>query len=129
MYGKPWNPKRPYGEVKGDERFHFDQDGQLYNALKMPVDSEGNLMPLPPAAAPVIEEEAPAPAPVADDPADDIPADEQPFDIMAWAQGEPTLAMAPWSKIKAETVRLIGDANGITGKEAARKAVLAHFGL
>lgn len=128
MYGKPWNPKRPYGEVKGDERFHFDQDGQLYNALKMPVDGNGNLMPLPEVAAKV-EEEAPPPAPVAEDPADDIPADELPFDIMAWAQGEPTLAKTPWDKIKAETVRLIGDASGITGKDSARKAVLAHFGL
>lgn len=129
MYGKPFNPKRPYGEVKGDERFHFEQDGNLYNALKLPVDGDGKLLPLDPAVAPVEEAPAPAAPAKAEDPAEDIPADELPFDILAWAQGDAALAKTPWEKIKAETARLVDDMTGVTGKEAARKAVLAHYGL
>lgn len=129
MYGKPFNQKRDFGEVKGDERFHFDQDGQLYNALKQPVDNEGNLMPLEEGAAIAVEEPAPAAPVVPDNPDDDIPADELPFNILAWAQGDPALAKTPWEKVKAETARLVDDMTGVTGKEAARKAILAHYGL
>lgn len=130
MYGKPFNPKRPFATVHGDERFHFEQDGQIYDAQKNPVDLDGKPMPLDPAAKPVaVEPEAPAAAIVADNPADDIPADELPFNILAWAQGEPSLAKTPWEKVKAETARLVDDMTGITGKDAARKAILAHYGM
>lgn len=130
MYGKPFNPKRPFGTVQGDERFHYEQDGQVYNVNREPVDMDGKVMPLDPSAkaAPVVEAK-PAPVVPVDDPADDIPADEQAFNLIAWAQGDADLAKTPWEKVKAETVALIGDTTGITGKEAARKAILAHYGL
>lgn len=130
MYGKPFNPNRPFGTCQGDTRFAFEQDGQVYNALKEPVDESGNLMPLDPAlAAPAPEPEAPKAPAKPENPEDDIPEDEKPFNILAWAQGEPSLAKTPWDKIKAETARLVDDMTGITGKESARKAVLAHYGL
>jgi hypothetical protein len=129
MYGKPFNPRRPFGEVKGDERFHFDQDGQLYNALKEPVDGDGKLMAIEAGAAPVVDAPAPVAVVAPENPNDDIPADELPFNILAWAQGDPALAKTPWEKVKAETARLVDDMTGVTGKEAARKAILAHYGL
>ena len=131
MYGKPFNEKRPFGEAKGDPRFHYEQDGQVYNALKQPVDMDGRLMPLPPADEPkapaedntVIEQTQP------ENPDDDIPEDEKPFDILAWAQGDETLKSTPFAKVKAETARLVEDMTGITSKDTARKAILAHYGL
>lgn len=132
MYGKPFNPRRPYGNVIGDERFHFEQDGQIYDVNKMPVDHlTGELIPLEPGSKPIVEdaELEPVATKVAENPDDDIPADELPFNILAWAQGDPALAKTPWEKVKAETARLVDDMTGVTGKEAARKAILAHYGL
>lgn len=132
IYGKPFNPRRPFGTCSGDDRFHFEQDGQVYDVNKMPVDHlTGEPMPLPPDyKAPVADAAPAAPAPVvADNPEDDVPADEKPFDLLAWAQGEPSLSKTPWEKVKAETASLVDDMTGITGKEAARKAILAHYGL
>jgi hypothetical protein len=130
MYGKPFNPHRPYGIVIGGPGFAFDQDGQLYNAMKEPVDLSGNVMPLDPGAseepeAPVVKSE---PMPVAEDP-EDIPEDEKSFDLLGWASGKADLKNTPWAKVKAETARLIEDMTAITSKEAARKAILAHYGL
>lgn len=137
MYGKPFNPNRPFGQVIGMPGVSFDQDGQLFNAMKMPVDGNGVPMPLPPGAEdkPVAElkkiegdglETMILPA---DDPDDDVPEDEKPFDILAWAQGDETLKATPWPKVKAETALLLGDATAVTKKEDARKAILAHYGL
>lgn len=130
VYGKPFNPRRPFGTCHGDERFHFEQDGQAYDAHKRPVDGDGNRMALPPEAeAADPEPETSEPKPDAGNPDDDMPADEQPFNLLAWAQGDAELAATPFAKVKAETARLIEDMTGITGKEAARKAILAHYGL
>jgi hypothetical protein len=150
MYGKPFNPNRPFGTCMGDGRFAFEQDGQIYNALKQPVDGEGNLMPLedgaPAAAATVTDTQPPAtqpPAPTETDsipeepeapdgskPIDeDTPDDEKPFDILAWAQGDEALKATPWAKVKAEAAVLLGDTAPLPSKEAARKAILAHYGL
>ena len=156
MYGKPFHPNRPYGQVIGDGRFAFEQDGQIYNALKQPVDSEGNVMPLEDGAAaaeipttvtivgpsattatktqPAVESQpnqtdeldVKDAAPPIDD---DTPDDEKPFDILAWAQGDETLKATPWAKVKAEAARLLGDGTTLANKEAARKAVLVHYGL
>lgn len=129
MYGKPFNHKRPYGEVHGSGLYAFDQDGQLYNAHKQPVDEHGALMPLPPEADTAPAPEAPASPVEATTADDDIPADERPFDILAWAQGSEALKTAPWQKIRAETARLIDDMTAINSKAEARKAILAHYGL
>lgn len=137
MYGKPFNFKRDFGTVQGAPGVAYDQDGQLFNFQHEPVDIEGRLMLVDPENAPaapasVATETATAPsAPIVSDTSseDDVPADEKPFDLLAWAQGEPSLAKTPWEKVKAETARLVDDMTGITGKEAARKAILAHYGL
>lgn len=158
MYGKPFNPNRPYGQVIGDGRFAFEQDGQIYNAQREPVDSEGRLMPLAedgaiaadiqttktivnpaatgtqPASQPAVESQpnqtdeldVKDAAPPIDD---DTPDDEKPFDILAWAQGDETLKATPWAKVKAEAARLLGDGAPLPSKDAARKAILAHYGL
>lgn len=130
MFGKPFNHKLPAGEVWGDSRFAYDQGGQLYNAQKQPVDGNGNVMPL---AKPVVEDVAPAsnPVPVAapvTSPDDDIPADEREFDVVAWARGDETLKATPWQAVRAAVAREIEDMTAITGKEAARKAILAKHG-
>jgi hypothetical protein len=133
MYGKPFNPKRDFATIVGGGPVAFDQDGQLYNSAKQPCDEHGNVMPLAPAnAAPQIEEGpalvAVAAAPV-ENPDDDIPEDEKPFDILAWAQGDETLKTTHYGTVRAEAARLLGDTTKLTGKEATRKAVLAHYGL
>lgn len=128
MYAKPFNPKLPFGEIFGDNRFAYEQNGQLYNAVKAPVDQNGNRMELEP--APVKAEPAPAAVTAAppEDPEDDIPEDEKPFDLLAWATGEEDLQKTPWLKIRAEVARAMPDnAAAINSKEAARKAVLAMY--
>lgn len=135
MYGKPFNPKKPFGTVFGDGRFAFDQDGQLYNAQKQPVDADGKPMALPPDHKPTpVEPDIPTTVtvsmPPADDPEDDVPEDEKPFNILAWAQGDEMLKATPYGTLRAEAARLLGDASKLTGgKEAIRKAVLAHYGI
>lgn len=126
MYGKPFNEKRPFGTIFGPYPYMFEQDGNFYNAQKEPVDADGNRLPMAPkAAAP----EIPVTQTVVENPEDDIPDDEKPFDILAWAQGDETLKATPWPKVKAEAATLLGDTTAITGKEAARKAILAHYGI
>jgi hypothetical protein len=130
MYGRPFNTNAPFGEVHGDNRYAFEQGGQLYNAQRQPVDIEGRVMPLAPAAAPAA---APREIPTTvvkpvEDPDDDIPADERPFDLLAWAKGDETLKATPWGTIRAQTAQLIEDMTKITNKETARKAILAHYG-
>lgn len=127
MYGKPFNPKKPFGEIFGDNRFAFEQDGQLYNALHDPVDQDGNRMALDPSAKAAAPESKPAPAAATDDPDDDIPADELAFDLFGWAKGDDALKATPWAKVRAETARIIDDMSGITSKDAARKAILSHY--
>ena len=133
MYGKPFNEKRDFATVHGDGRIHYQQDGQSYNAAKEPVDSDGNRMPLPPGSESEADgaegDAATVTPPPADNPEDDIPADEQPFNLLAWAQGDPALAKTPFAKVKAETARLIEDMTAITNKETARAAILAKYGL
>lgn len=138
MYGKPFNPKRPFGTVTGDSRYAFDQDGQLFNAQYQPVDLEGNLMPLPPGTeSKAPEREIPVTKtepvgarfePAAESSDDDIPEDEKPFDLVAWAKGAEHLKATPWPTVKAQAARLFEDMTKITNKEAARKAILALHG-
>lgn len=127
MYGKPLNEKRPYGTIFGPHPYMFEQDGNFYNAQKEPVDANGNPLPLAPKAA-AAEIPVTVSMPV-ENPDDDIPEDERPFDILAWAQGDEALKATPWPKVKAEAATLLGDATSLTGKEVTRKAVLAHYGL
>ena len=133
MYGKPFNHKKPFGTVSGDDRFHFEQDGQVYDVQKRPINHlTGELLPLE-AGAETLADSVDAAAPVApatpENPEDDIPDDEKPFNLLAWAQNEPSLAKTPWEKVKAEAARLLDDMAGIVSKEAARKAILAKYGL
>lgn len=129
MYGKPWNHKAPFGEIYGDNRFFFDQDGQLYNAQKQPVDGNGTLMPLPPTASKP-EPAKPAAAVSAPQPADDddTPADEKPFDLVAWARGDELLKATPWAVVRAAVATEFDDMSAITGKDAARRAILEKYG-
>jgi hypothetical protein len=127
MYGKPFNPKREFGTIMGDTRFHFEQDGQLYNALKQPVDVNGALMPIPPMAEPATKKEPAPPSPPPEDPSADMTDDDRPFDLLAWANDDPALKATPWAKILAETARIIDDTSSINSKTAARKAILAFY--
>lgn len=91
---------KPHGEIYGDTRFAFEQNGVLFRGDGMPVD--GNGTPLP-----VVEQEEPAPAPVkakgskAAKPAveplasgEDTVADEQEIDLVAWRDGKTVYAWA-----------------------------------
>lgn len=129
MYGKPFNEKHAFGEIFGDNRFAFEQDGQLYNALKEPVDQDGKRMDLPPKAAEP-ELHATKTEPIrAEDPDDDIPADEKAIDLLAWARGAPELQSLPWITVKAQAAQLVGNMMAVNGKDNARKAILAHYGV
>lgn len=128
QYGKPFNHNRPFGEVHGDGRYAFDQDGQLYNVLKQPVDGDGKLMPLPPrndAEIPVTTSE-----PItAESPEDDIPADEKPIDLLAWANGDPVLKATPWHQVCAQiAAQITPDKAAFANKATAIKTILDHFG-
>ena len=133
MYGKPFNHKKPFATIHGIFSASFEQDGQLYNGQKLPVDKDGNLMPFAPSAKNAIDEldeldDAPKTA-APENPEDDIPEDEKPFNILAWAQGDEMLVKTtPWNKVKAEAAILLGE-NTVGGKEATRKAILAHYGI
>jgi hypothetical protein len=132
MYGKRFNHKAPFGEIYGDPRFAFEQDGQLYNGQKMPVDGNGNAMPVPPLEAAAERKAAPVadarPALSAADADEDVPADEKELDIVAWARGDEALKATPWQAVRAAVAREFEDMTAITGKEAARKAILAKHG-
>lgn len=130
MYGKPFDHKRDFGTILGGSLYVFEQDGQLYNAAKEPVDENGVPMPLAPK---VTLEDIPTtstqPMPPVEDPNDDIPEDEKPFDILAWAQGDESLKATHFQKVKAEAAMLLGETALPAKKEDIRKAVLAHYGL
>lgn len=126
MYGKPWNPNRHFSEVHGIAPYAFHQDGQRYNAQKQPVDEHGKLMPLMPKheavdSVPV----TPAPQPV--NPDDDIPEDEKPLDLLAWANGDKELAGTPWQTVRNAATDVLGDISELRSKDALRTAILGHF--
>lgn len=125
MYGKPFNPKRPFGEVFGVANHAYEQDGQRFNAQKQPVDENGRLMPLAP-KAPVPAEPAPETL-IEDDPDIDTPEDEKRFDLHAWAMGDPSLAGTPWQTVRAASAEVLGDITELKSKEALRKALREHF--
>lgn len=132
MYGKPFDHKKPFGTIHGISVAAYEQDGQLYNGQKQPIDADGNLMKMAPQAVEdedLLPKAADNPQPPAENADDDVPEDEKPFDILAWAQGDETLKATPWAKVKAEAAVLLGDTAPLPSKEAARKAVLAHYGL
>lgn len=128
MYGKPFNTKRPYGEVHGIAAWTYEQDGQLYNAQKQPVDESGNLMPLAP-DAPAARAEIPttAAAQRMELDEDDTPADEKPLDLRAWALGDKELSATPWQTVRSAAADTLGDISELKSKEALRKALLEHF--
>lgn len=130
MYGKPFNHKKPFGTIYGTSVAAFEQDGQRYNGQKQPIDNDGNIMPFAPSNKNAIDELEDVPTTVAaENPEDDIPEDEKPFNILAWAQGDEKLVKTtPWNKVKAEAAILLGD-HSVGGKEATRKAILAHYGI
>jgi hypothetical protein len=103
QYGRPFDHKAHAGTVWGDNRFAYEQGGQLYDAHKRPVDGKGNLMDIDPkhkkaAAAAPKPEAAPAMPAVteAEDEADDD--EEEQIDLVAWAKGHtPSI---PWATVK-----------------------------
>lgn len=126
MYDKPFNPNRPYGEVHGIAPYAFEQDGHFFNSQKQPVDANGTPLPLAP------EPVAQAPATetvIIEDPDDDVPADEKPIDLLAWANGDEALKTLPFQTVKAAAAQLLGTDVALPSKEATRKAILAHYGL
>ncbi len=126
MYGKPFNEKRPFGTVHGIAPYAIEQDGNFYNAQKEPVDENGKRLPL----APALEDdpEIPTNTQIVDNPDDDVPADERPFDLLAWAQGDEALKALPYGKVRAEAGKFIEAAKTANGKDALRKAILDHYG-
>lgn len=126
MYGKPFNVKRPFGVVHGSSLYAFEQDGQLFNVSKQPVDENGKLMPLEPRNEAPPEPE-PGPVALAGDPDDDIPEDEKPFDLHAWAMGDEKLAATPYATVRAAAATVIEDMSSLKSKDALRKALLAHY--
>lgn len=100
---------KPYGEIYGDTRFAFEQNGVLFRGDGMPVD--GNGVPLP-----VMEQEEPVPTPVktkgskATKPAvetpsssgEDMVTDEQEIDLVAWRDGKTVYA---WAVVVAAVMR------------------------
>jgi hypothetical protein len=111
-YGRPFDVKAAYGEVHGGSIFAFSQGGQLYNIHKMPVDGQGNELPLAPPKAPVV---APVVALDPIDPALIATGDtrrsapiEATVDLVAWAAGDVT---APWPLLQKEVKRQTGESS------------------
>lgn len=131
MFAKPFNPKRPFGDVHGIPGVAYDQDGQLFNPQKQPVDINGKPMTLAPAdAAP-----AAAPAPEAPKPAapsviaeDDDTLEEDKLDLRAWAKDDPDLYATPWQTVRAAAAGVLDDITELKSKAALKAALLAHFG-
>lgn len=119
QYGKPFPTamKKNGPNVFGDVRFAYEYEGQCYNASFQPVDSRGNVMPLPP--APVRAAAAQPTPPVTDsqpeDDDDDIPQDEKEIDLRAWADGTAKYA---FNVIQAEIARL-WDITDVKSKQMA----------
>lgn len=126
MYGKPFNEKRPYGEIYGIASHTYEQDGNFYNAQKEPVDENGNVLPLAPVAAKADHKPAAA-SPAMELDEDDTPADEKPMDLRAWAKGDPTMAGTPWQSVRNAAQAELGDITELKSKEALKKALLEHF--
>lgn len=132
VYGKPWDHKASFGTIHGDNRFAYAQGEQCYNVMKQPVDSAGNVMPLPPAGKAKTEAsgttKSPSSLPVIDDdPDDEIPEDEVDIDLLAWAKGDdPALNALPWQTVKAQAATLLGD-DMPSNKAEVRKAIIAMY--
>lgn len=124
-YGRPFDVKAAYGEVHGGSIFAFSQGGQLYNIHKMPVDGQGNELPLAPPKAPVV---APVVALDPIDPALIATGDtggapiEATVDLVAWAAGDVT---APWPLVQKEVKRQTGVS--VASKDQAKDAIEEHF--
>jgi hypothetical protein len=80
-YAKPFAPNKPFGTVMGDPRFGYEQDGQLYDGGRRPVDGSGQAMELEPQSKTEIV--------TAEEPVEKMPE----IDLRAWADGRIT---APW---------------------------------
>ena len=137
QYGRPFDHKSTAGQVWGDNRFAFEQGGQLYDAHKRPVDASGKLMPLDPKTA---KRAAPMPPPVAEDEPDEdasgvLPAapaadatddgdDEEQIDLVAWAKGHtPSI---PWVTVKKAIFSQLNV--HVTKKPEAAELILAKLG-
>jgi len=125
MSAKAFNPNRPFGTVTGDSRFAFDQDGQLYDNQKRPVDSNGILMELAAKPAAPVEEPPPV-APVAAGDDDDRTEDEK-LDLLAWAKDDPALAATPWQSVRAAAADVLEDISELKSKAALKDAILKHY--
>lgn len=135
MYGKPFKHNQDYGTCHGSSAFAFEQNGQLYNVHKQPVDQNGNVMPYAPSTAPAAPPAEPPPAaPVpakaataAED--DDTPEDEKPIDLLAWAQGHPDLKALPWQTVRLESQKILKDISELKSKAALKAAILEFYGV
>lgn len=131
MFAKPFNPKRPFGTVQGLVGVAYDQDGQLYNFQHQPVDLDGKLMDLAPAAAAAAAEPAPEKAPAA--PAvigeDDDTLEEDKVDLRAWAMGDPAAAATPWQSVREAAGLVLDDISELKSKAALKEALLKHYGV
>lgn len=126
MSAKPFNHNRPFGTIIGDSRFAFDQDGQLYDSQKRPVDEHGKPMTL--AAKPAAPVEAPAPAapPVIGE--DDDRTEDEKLDLLAWAKDDPAMAATPWQSVRAAAADVLEDISELKSKAALKEAILKHYG-
>ena len=138
VYGRPFRENDPTtGQVIGQSPYRYIQQGRYYTAQKQPCDELGRLLPMKPGAAATA-----APPPPEDEPEDgefimppsqekpideDTPADEKPFDLLAWANGDPALAATPFQNIKAHIARVTGNTK-IASKAQAIEAIKAMFG-
>lgn len=127
MFAKPFNRHRPYGTVTGDSRYAFEQEGQLYDNQERPVDIDGKLMELAPAAAKAAPEQ-PAPAAPSNIEEDDDTLEEEKVDLRAWAMGDPSTAATPWQSVREAAGLVLDDITELKSKAALKEALLKHFG-
>lgn len=129
MSAKPFNHKRPFGDVHGLAGVAYDQDGQLYNFEKLPVDLNGNLMEIAPTAAQPAPEpqKAPAAPPVMAE--DDDTLEEDKVDLRAWAMGDPAAAATPWQSVREAAGLVLDDITELKSKAALKEALLKHYGV
>lgn len=127
MFARPYNPKRPHGDVHGLPGVAFDQDGQLYNAQKQPVDDTGKVLPVAAAPASAPEKPVAAPAVVTGSDEDDIPEDEKGIDLLAWANDSPDLKGLPWQTVRLEAQKILEDISELKSKAALKQAIIDHY--